>query len=594
MENTTNALLPTKIDGRSVMKTIKQSDPLDLAIWKLMSDSRKRSLQDIGLELREYGFRQEDVKDRVVALHCSANRRWFNSHGSGKNTTYQLRKNRLERPFARGGVDIECISNIRDVLVIADAAAQVFTEVDAKPTEGNEVYKELMSSQGFNPWEHPASNTPTVMFTGKDDFDLDSFLAKLPHEIDKNDAEWFDIIKSVADDHNHNIVVVVNALGKAGIITQEQLMEGKEKLRQVPDRSAPEVDLLSNGQPFVSHPGALDKVRSLVKEQWPDAKILNQPSDTTLPNKSSGETEFSDGARALQQIDPSFGKLSPDTLETILNAPAPAGKVAFLPTETGSAVPQAAEATTSQNQETNMSQFPLDPTAQAPKNVLASIPVYKRDDIETAIIRLLRLSPGHALAVREIADALEKAGFKQPYSGFDYRVRKMLAAGVIARNPEKNANSVWTHYFVPMVSEWAEKTIQITLELVNREKEIAESGEPATAIMEVFNTADTAPSYALPKNDWLIRPETEANPEDSAPQAEDPQPTAVPYSKEPVIVIRGLILSISEAKELKQFVEKQSEIKVPGFLAKTKMQIQGIEFTFEQIEEIGFELASLF
>jgi len=132
------SLLPTKIDGRDLVKTIKQTDPLDLAIWKLMADGKKRTREDVATALREFGFRREDVDDRMSTLYCSSNRRWFDAQGRNKNTTYQLRKNRLERPFSRGGIDFESISNIRDILVIDEESKHLFEELQseyAKETE---------------------------------------------------------------------------------------------------------------------------------------------------------------------------------------------------------------------------------------------------------------------------------------------------------------------------------------------------------------------------------------------------------------------------------------------------------------------------
>lgn len=68
---------------------INKEEGLDRCIWKFMQDFKPHLLPDIGQALGACGFRPVDVKDRVIIL---LRKKWFNRTGSGKTTTYALKK----------------------------------------------------------------------------------------------------------------------------------------------------------------------------------------------------------------------------------------------------------------------------------------------------------------------------------------------------------------------------------------------------------------------------------------------------------------------------------------------------------------------
>jgi hypothetical protein len=82
--------------------TIQLSDGHDLAIWKALADYKKRNVTEIASILGQFGFRENLVKDRVIAL---MRRGWLDrTPGAGKLVRYSLRKG-ISCPKPNGNVD---------------------------------------------------------------------------------------------------------------------------------------------------------------------------------------------------------------------------------------------------------------------------------------------------------------------------------------------------------------------------------------------------------------------------------------------------------------------------------------------------------
>lgn len=83
---------PEVLAAPNPIGTIIASEGLDVCIWKVMADRKTRTVEDIGLLLAEFGINRVSAKDRVIILF---RRGWFDKSGSGKKTSYTLKKNIL-------------------------------------------------------------------------------------------------------------------------------------------------------------------------------------------------------------------------------------------------------------------------------------------------------------------------------------------------------------------------------------------------------------------------------------------------------------------------------------------------------------------
>jgi len=392
------SLLPTKIDGRDIVKTIKQSDPLDLAIWKLMSDGKKRTREDVVTALREYGFRREDVDDRMATLYCSSNRRWFDAQGRNKNTTYQLRKNRLERPFARGGIEFESISNIRDILVIDEEAKRLFEENDVQ-----QQYTGLQAKQNQTNEEVMSNETKPSAPPMPDD---ESAAPAIDHS-QLGAHNWFGAaaLQPYSQSPQHSP-------SGAGMLTPEDA----EKFSKPLENAA--VD------PYKGDP--LDPRQSRGIEVV--KRTLTANVDTPRPTTQAEPTDFDQADRDDQPMDP--------LLETTPNRSL--GEADILSNGMPAISTPASRALASSLLEKGAAATWADIGQGAKFQVVQT---YRKDDLETMILRIFVQSE-RVFANRDLGDLL----VGHPTTAIDYRVRKFLAAGLLKRIESGEGSDRRVHY----------------------------------------------------------------------------------------------------------------------------------------------------
>lgn len=78
------------LNGADPAGTVNLSEGLMVCIWKLMSDYKKRTQQELCDMLVAYGVNGEVAKDAFIKAKCS--KHWFDQHSSGRGARYSMRK----------------------------------------------------------------------------------------------------------------------------------------------------------------------------------------------------------------------------------------------------------------------------------------------------------------------------------------------------------------------------------------------------------------------------------------------------------------------------------------------------------------------
>ena len=102
MINSKAAAAPSKLRGpQSALEGLTDDGKIDLSegiyvcIWKVMSDFRRRSQDQIVETLAAYGINREVIMNGFIKVKVSY--KWFDWHGTGTNTTYKLKKH-IKKP----------------------------------------------------------------------------------------------------------------------------------------------------------------------------------------------------------------------------------------------------------------------------------------------------------------------------------------------------------------------------------------------------------------------------------------------------------------------------------------------------------------
>lgn len=534
--------LPAKIDGKTIVKTIKQSDPLDLAIWKLMSDGKRRTNEEIRIALKEYGFTQEEVGERVRVLFCSSNRRWFDSQGKGNRTTYQLRKNRLERPFARGGVSIDSIADISDILVITEEAGKMSTLVDAlgnTPT-GKPPFEDLHKAAFVSPplseksmQLDEALSSPEVIEATED---------KLKKEVEmntesKNQENKSDIVEMTTNEGiiNVKIYTLVDSL-EVKIL---RVMKATNLMFSIKDLS----EILSVDKKQIGY-----RLRKLVKLGV--LSRVDKPavgaSDWVFYYLGDTQDISPTGMRLLHaanlkpdgiamweyvQIDPKHYHQKPDD--------------------------------TSLDEES-------DPTR-----------IKSSDEEQLAST----LNP--EIAAREMAihySFIGISGIRDADTASVCRLHNLRDKLLVTVNDEQFVNRWISNSTTGLTVEGAISILEDPETLTQLLGEITKPVE-LSGISEEEN---------IKILDTYLKARSEMRP--MFPTASDS--ITINYDTKPKIVIRGVVLTGNEAREIKTFVEGISSLSgdsgIPSVMKDASIEIQGRQYTFTDIEDIGIELMALF
>lgn len=121
---------------------ISSSDPLDLAIWKYMSDRVGRSLRAIGEGLAVHGFEQRTVRDRVVTLFKGGGKSWFIRKQRHNDPIFILKKD-CKRPNFPTSAKLEPVLASVFQPQLTSSVTSTGNKIIRELIENNPVFKNL-------------------------------------------------------------------------------------------------------------------------------------------------------------------------------------------------------------------------------------------------------------------------------------------------------------------------------------------------------------------------------------------------------------------------------------------------------------------
>lgn len=121
---------------------ISSSDPLDLAIWKYMSDRVGRSLRAIGEGLAVHGFEQRTVRDRVVTLFKGGGKSWFIRKQRHNDPIFILKKD-CKRPNFPTSAKLEPVLASAFQPQLTSSVTATGNKIIRELIENNPVFKNL-------------------------------------------------------------------------------------------------------------------------------------------------------------------------------------------------------------------------------------------------------------------------------------------------------------------------------------------------------------------------------------------------------------------------------------------------------------------